>query len=273
MVLPPAQHHRPGPDVLTSLYTSCRGLLHDRAAFDDRYLRALGELLPAGHPVHEARGTALELLDVVLRALLEGESPERVEKACRACGERCATAGLPDDVYPAVGRAVAWAARDVAGGAWSASMSSGWVALHLWVVGEFEAGASRVRMRGEVWGSFPEFAPPESPSLGSAPPATAIPEFAPAQTPSLGSVSSGFASAEPADAQGGSGAAQVWALLERLAQPTPPHPRLGDGAPGGPSGAKRVRPALTRDRRALRARRRSAETGERLDPGAGEADS
>lgn len=206
MALAPAQYPRPGSDVLTSLCALCRLLLHDRAAFDDRYLGALGELLPAGHPLHQAPGIALDLLDVVLGAVLAGEGPERTEAACQECGERCAGAGLPDDVYPVVGRAVARAARDLAGESWSAATSSGWAAVHLWVVDHLGAGASRARRRGEVWRPFPELAP--SRTDGS-------------RTDGIGDpwgVTEFLAVPGPA----GSGASAEWALLEWAAGQAPP---------------------------------------------------
>lgn len=142
--------HRPGLDVLHSLQVSCRVLLHDRAVFDDQYLVALGGLLPPRHPLLEAPALALDLLDVVLRAVLSGEGADGAEAESWACGARCAAFGLPDDAYPAVGRAVARAAREVAGDSWSSPMSSGWAAIHLWLVGHFVAGAAESRARGDV---------------------------------------------------------------------------------------------------------------------------
>lgn len=157
--LEPTGYQRPDLDVLRSLDEPCRLLLHDRAAFDDHYLTVLDGVLPGDHPLRAVPGLALELLDVVLSAVLSGQTPEWTEAECRECGARCADAGLPDDSFAAVGRSLAWAAREAAGEAWTAAMSSGWVAVQLWVVPQLVLGAARARARGEGWFTFPELAP------------------------------------------------------------------------------------------------------------------
>jgi hypothetical protein len=176
--------HRPDPAVLRSLDGPCRLLLHDRAAFDDHYLSVLDSVLPGWHLLREAPGLALEVMDVVLRAVLSGQSPDSTEAECSACGERCADAGLPDDVFVAVGRALVWTAREAAGEAWTAAMSSGWVAVQLWVQPHLMAGAARARVRagarGEVWHSFPELAPTPGGAAAADSPRPTAPPPAPA---------------------------------------------------------------------------------------------
>jgi hypothetical protein len=154
------EYYRPERDVLRSLHEPCRLLLHDRAAFDDHYLAVLDGVLPFDHPLRAVPGLALELLDVVLTAVLSGQTPEGTESECRECGARCAEAGLPDDSFTAVGRSLAWAARESAGETWTAAMSSGWVAVQLWVVPQLALGAALARARDEGWHAFPELAPP-----------------------------------------------------------------------------------------------------------------
>jgi hypothetical protein len=161
-----ADRQRPDPEVLRFLEDLCRFLLHDRAAFDDRYLVELYGLLPPDHPLRGVPGLALDLLDVVLRAVLSGESAEVTEAECRECGERCGLAGLTDDSFAATGRALVRVAREATGESWTASMSSGWAAVRVWVGAHLNLGAALARARtcGEVWSTFPELAPSAEPA-------------------------------------------------------------------------------------------------------------
>ena len=134
------EHHRPTLEVLRLLARQCRFLLPDRAAFDDQYLAALGGALPAEHPLRAEPDLALELVDVVLHAVLSGQPLGDTEAECHQFGERCAAAGLPDDSFNGMGRALAWAARESAGEAWTSAMSSGWVAVQLWVIPQLIGG-------------------------------------------------------------------------------------------------------------------------------------
>jgi hypothetical protein len=166
---PQAADHRPEPGVLEALEPSCRILLRDRELLDNQFLTALGGLLAEGHPLRQYPGAALDLLDVVLRTILSGDPPQRIEDECQECGMRCAVMGLPDDTFPAVGRAIARAAREVAADAWTSTTSSGWAAVHVWVVEHFTAGAVRARSQGKVWHPFPELAPSETSAPDTAP--------------------------------------------------------------------------------------------------------
>jgi len=192
------QHHRPARDVLRSLHEPCRLLLHDRAAFDDHYLAVLDGVLPADHRLRAVPGLALELLDVVLAAVLSGQTPEGTEAECRECGARCAEAGLADDSFTAVGRALAWAARESAGEAWTAAMSSGWVAVQFWVVPQLALGAAQARARDEGWSPFPELVPPPG-------------------VPADGETSATVGAAGAGSAGSPGSAGSEWDLLERAA--------------------------------------------------------
>lgn len=205
---PQAAEHRPTPAVLKELEPSCRALLVDRATFDDRYLIALGSLLPDGHPLRQVPGAALDLLDVLMRAAVSGDSPERVEAECQECGARCATVGLPDDTFPAIGRAASRAAREVVGESWSSALSSGWAALHVWVVEHLTAGASRGRSRAHVWQPFPE------PDLSKPQPGQSWGE---GEGEAFG----------PSVASHSASAAAEWALLEQAARTAAPDRSAG----------------------------------------------
>ena len=147
---PQAADHRPAPGVLGALESSCRVLLQDRALLDHRFLAALGSSLPEQHPLRRVPGAALDLLDVLLRAVLSGDPPESTESECQECGARCVAVGLPDDTFPAVARAAARVAREIAGDLWTSGTSSGWAAVHVWVVENLTFGASRGRAQAQA---------------------------------------------------------------------------------------------------------------------------
>jgi hypothetical protein len=121
----------------------------------------LRSLVSRGHPLDPATGSRVgaELVDAVLRSVASGAEVSEVEAHWRDLGAQRASRGFPDDGYPAVGRALVRTVRDVSGDAWTSSLSSGWSALHLWMVGQLCAGAGRARSAGQVWQPFPELAP------------------------------------------------------------------------------------------------------------------
>ena len=160
---------RPGDDVLRPLRHICRRVMTDRAGLDRRYLAALADLLPPPHPLRRTPAAALDCLDAVLAAVLDEGSAESAEARALVCGERCALAGVDDAAYPAAVRAVTRAVREGVGELWDSSLSSGWAAVHVWLVAQLLAGAVRARSRGTAWSSFPELAPPGVGASGAPP--------------------------------------------------------------------------------------------------------
>lgn len=143
---PGASPPRPSPAVITAVRGSLQAVASRPVALAESFYAELFAMEPALRGMFPAdmTGQMLKMTDTLVGAISALDTPDlgELEAALRTLGADHRTRfGVENGHYAYIGHALTRAVRDVAGPAYSGSLSSAWIALYQWVAAHMTAGA------------------------------------------------------------------------------------------------------------------------------------
>jgi hemoglobin-like flavoprotein len=145
---------RPSAAVITAVRDSCRAVANRPVRLAEAFYQHLFEMAPATRAMFpdDMTDQMQKMTDTLLGAIaaLDGADLAGLEAALHRLGAAHKTNyGAVTEHYLYIGHALTRAVRDVAGPAYSGSLSSSWIALYQWVAAHMLEGARAVRPEPE----------------------------------------------------------------------------------------------------------------------------
>lgn len=145
-MMPP---RRPSPEVVAAVRRSCAAVAARPVALTEAFYAHLFEMAPEirGMFPQDLSGQMQKMADTLLGAIAALDAPDTaaLETTLRKLGADHATRhGVQEAHYAYIGHALTRAVRDVAGPAYSGTVSSSWIAVYQWVAHHMTAGADAV---------------------------------------------------------------------------------------------------------------------------------
>jgi hemoglobin-like flavoprotein len=145
----PSLVRRPSRAVIEAVQASCGAVADRPVRLAEEFYAQLFEMAPQvrGMFAEDMTGQMQTMTDVLLGAIARIAAADTVEleATLRRLGAAHRTRyGVENEHYLYIGHALTRAVREVAGPAYSGSLSSSWIALYQWVAAHMIAGADAV---------------------------------------------------------------------------------------------------------------------------------
>lgn len=139
---------RPAPEVIDRVRASCTAVADRPVRLAEEFYRQLFVMAPAARGMFppEMSGQMQKMTDALLAAidgLGRADTTDLEAILARLGAAHRLHYGVEDEHYLYIGHALTRAVREVAGPAWSGSLSSDWIGMYQWVAGHMLAGAHR----------------------------------------------------------------------------------------------------------------------------------
>lgn len=145
----PSMARRPSHAVIDAVQNSCLAVAARPVRLAEEFYANLFEMAPQvrGMFPEDMSGQMQKMTDVLLGAIAQiatGDTVELEETLRRLGATHRTRYGVESEHYGYIGHALTRAVREVAGPAYSGSLSSSWIALYQWVAAHMIAGADGV---------------------------------------------------------------------------------------------------------------------------------
>lgn len=167
----PSMVRRPSPAVIDAVQHSCRAVAARPVRLAEEFYANLFEMAPQMRAMFpdDMSGQMQRMSDVLLGTIVRiatGDTVE-LEEVLRRLGATHRTRyGVESEHYGYIGHALTRAVREVAGPAYSGTLSSSWIALYQWVAAHMIAGADGVDLDVTADSSRIAFPEPRGPHDG-----------------------------------------------------------------------------------------------------------